>query len=170
MSRRSAGSPCEKLRRALIIHQPLLARRQTEFSPAGDSGSEHAGSFDFTGVRPPSLSLSLPPSVIHIQTHTRTHTHKLEVHSYNILPCTQTLADVTSVGKMPSGEQPSLKARHHSRVRRRRRCGSKVPPNPRKTEPDRCCQKFVHLLTLQLYGSRTDSPGRPESRRGKTRV
>lgn len=144
MSRRSAGSPCEKLRRALIIHQPLLARRQTEFSPVGDPGSEHAGSFDFTGVRPLSLSHSLPL----LFTHKHTHAQKLEVHSCNILPCTQTLADVTSVGKiekktrkMPSGEQRSLKARHHSRVRRRRRRGSKVPPNPRKTEPDRRCPK-----------------------------
>lgn len=47
----SAGLPWVKLQPALIIHQALLAPRQTQFSSTRDSCSKHHGSFDFTGVQ-----------------------------------------------------------------------------------------------------------------------
>lgn len=57
----SAGFPWVKLQPALIIHQPLLAPRQTQFSSTRDSWSKHRDSFDFTGVQCPNTHTHTKP-------------------------------------------------------------------------------------------------------------
>jgi len=90
-----------KLQKALII-QSLLAPRQTEFSPTGNSRSKYRGSFDLT---------ESPVTPSHSQTHT--NAQRLVIQFSDMLP---QMFPSTEVYVTPRRKMPYNMARLYFRV------------------------------------------------------